>query len=614
MSEKASSSSLLEAIKLKLGKLPKATEEPEKKPNQNYFSDSSNIMPSTTENSEKTELFEGLKNIENIENISENTNQEFENDLEKDLDDESVNVKNLSSKINNKTNLKEVNYADIDNENHEEDIEEIKSNEPKIEAPKIQKPEAKPKEIDPIELELQKLEAELEIKKNSKKPEIKIEDLDLTEENLSKNTSPKPQEIPKEIEQNIIETKTENETSPVFTNQIANEIKNQIIEEQIIENPEPPETPKTPKTEEAQEINLSENNPQLPDSKEVEILENENVTSDDSLINTSENSSLPQNPDETAEDNFHELRSKIGSSSSFNFSPTLKYLEEIEQNSESKIQENNIINDISQAPQVNETKAEDEHNLASSQDEFQNEIQKTAEIKTDYINSNIETNTINTLENIEIKEPEIENIEIKEPEIENIEIKEPEIENIEIKEPEIENIEIKADNNISEIKNAEIKQFKLEDYKEPANQDVSVDETMSYKIQDLENELIKNSMNAIRQELTSTKLSLEDFDEGRENNSDNLSLQSDFNNPNLEKIRHNLIHEETIYQSTNSIKKLMEAKNIVKKINDSFGNDELLNKIAMNLMEPKLEKWLNDNLPKLVEEIVRTEIEKIIPK
>ena len=584
MSEKASSSSLLEAIKLKLGKLPKATEEPEKKPNQNYFSDSSNIMPSTTENSEKTELFEGLKNIENIENISENTNQEFENDLEKDLDDESVNVKNLSSKINNKTNLKEVNYADIDNENHEEDIEEIKSNEPKIEAPKIQKPEAKPKEIDPIELELQKLEAELEIKKNSKKPEIKIEDLDLTEENLSKNTSPKPQEIPKEIEQNIIETKTENETSPVFTNQIANEIKNQIIEEQIIENPEPPETPKTPKTEEAQEINLSENNPQLPDSKEVEILENENVTSDDSLINTSENSSLPQNPDETAEDNFHELRSKIGSSSSFNFSPTLKYLEEIEQNSESKIQENNIINDISQAPQVNETKAEDEHNLASSQDEFQNEIQKTAEIKTDYINSNIETNTINTLENIEIKEPEIENIEIK------------------------------ADNNISEIKNAEIKQFKLEDYKEPANQDVSVDETMSYKIQDLENELIKNSMNAIRQELTSTKLSLEDFDEGRENNSDNLSLQSDFNNPNLEKIRHNLIHEETIYQSTNSIKKLMEAKNIVKKINDSFGNDELLNKIAMNLMEPKLEKWLNDNLPKLVEEIVRTEIEKIIPK
>jgi len=34
----------------------------------------------------------------------------------------------------------------------------------------------------------------------------------------------------------------------------------------------------------------------------------------------------------------------------------------------------------------------------------------------------------------------------------------------------------------------------------------------------------------------------------------------------------------------------------------------------MNLMEPKLEKWLNDNLPELVENIVREEIEKIVPK
>ncbi|MFM6972325.1 MAG: hypothetical protein ACKOXJ_01735 [Alphaproteobacteria bacterium] len=324
MSEKASSSSLLEAIKLKLGKLPKATEEPEKKPSQNYFSENSNIIPSTTENSEKTVLFEGLKNIENIENISENTNQEFENDLEKDLDDESVNVKNLSQKISNKTNLKEVNSSEIDDENHEEDIEEIKSNELKIEAQKIQKPETKSNEIDPIELELQKLEAELETKKNNKKPEIKIEDLDLTEENLSKNTSPKPQEIPKEAEQN------KNETAPLRTNQIANEIKNQLIEEQIVQNP---------KTEEAQEIDLSKNNTQLPNSNEAEIIKNENVTNENSLMNSSANLSLPQNPVETAEDNFHELRSKIGSSSSLNFSPTLKYLNEIEQNSESKIQE-----------------------------------------------------------------------------------------------------------------------------------------------------------------------------------------------------------------------------------------------------------------------------------
>jgi len=31
-------------------------------------------------------------------------------------------------------------------------------------------------------------------------------------------------------------------------------------------------------------------------------------------------------------------------------------------------------------------------------------------------------------------------------------------------------------------------------------------------------------------------------------------------------------------------------------------------------MEPRLEKWLNENLPNLVEKIVREEIRKIIPK
>ena len=57
----------------------------------------------------------------------------------------------------------------------------------------------------------------------------------------------------------------------------------------------------------------------------------------------------------------------------------------------------------------------------------------------------------------------------------------------------------------------------------------------------------------------------------------------------------------------------MEAKNLVNSVG-KFSQDETLTKIAMNLMEPKLEKWLNDNLPSLVENIVREEIEKIVPK
>ena len=79
------------------------------------------------------------------------------------------------------------------------------------------------------------------------------------------------------------------------------------------------------------------------------------------------------------------------------------------------------------------------------------------------------------------------------------------------------------------------------------------------------------------------------------------------------KLDYNIIHEEVAYQAQNSIKKLMEAKNLVGSVN-SFVHDQVLTKVAVSLLEPKLEKWLNDNLPNLVEEIVRQEIEKIMPK
>ncbi|MFZ9470516.1 MAG: DUF2497 domain-containing protein, partial [Rickettsiales bacterium] len=178
--------------------------------------------------------------------------------------------------------------------------------------------------------------------------------------------------------------------------------------------------------------------------------------------------------------------------------------------------------------------------------------------------------------------------------------------------------EIKVEDAISEIKIVENEQPKINDFVDLSTHEDEEKEE-DFKIQNYENELIKNSMKAIKEELTSLKLNTEIHHDDSSNFAvkiDSLdNIEEDFNdNSKLEKISHNLINEETIYQSTNSIKKLMEAKNIVKKVNDSFANDELLNKIAMNLMEPKLEKWLNDNLPNLVEEIVRKEIEKIIPK
>lgn len=76
-----------------------------------------------------------------------------------------------------------------------------------------------------------------------------------------------------------------------------------------------------------------------------------------------------------------------------------------------------------------------------------------------------------------------------------------------------------------------------------------------------------------------------------------------------------LISEETLQQTTSSIRKLIDANNVVHGMKSfSNPNSSAFSELAVQLMEPKLEKWLNDHLANLVEEIVREEIKKIIPK
>lgn len=74
-----------------------------------------------------------------------------------------------------------------------------------------------------------------------------------------------------------------------------------------------------------------------------------------------------------------------------------------------------------------------------------------------------------------------------------------------------------------------------------------------------------------------------------------------------------LVSEETFRQTTDSVKKLLDAKNIVSGIT-SFTQSPMLTELAMQMLEPKLEKWLNNNLSEMVEKIVREEIKKIIPR
>jgi len=74
-----------------------------------------------------------------------------------------------------------------------------------------------------------------------------------------------------------------------------------------------------------------------------------------------------------------------------------------------------------------------------------------------------------------------------------------------------------------------------------------------------------------------------------------------------------LLNEATIQQTTDSVKKLLDAKNVISGISN-FSQSPILAELATQLLEPKLERWLNENLSELVEKVVREEIKKIIPK
>jgi len=74
-----------------------------------------------------------------------------------------------------------------------------------------------------------------------------------------------------------------------------------------------------------------------------------------------------------------------------------------------------------------------------------------------------------------------------------------------------------------------------------------------------------------------------------------------------------IISEDTLRQTSDSVKKLIDAKNMIGGIS-TFSQSPMLAELAVQLMEPKLEKWCTENLSQLVEKVVREEIKKLIPK
>ena len=96
-------------------------------------------------------------------------------------------------------------------------------------------------------------------------------------------------------------------------------------------------------------------------------------------------------------------------------------------------------------------------------------------------------------------------------------------------------------------------------------------------------------------------------------NYDSQSQISVMNSPKGTNNMGNGIYDSTLRQVGDSVRKLVDAKNVVSGIS-TFSQGPAFVELATHLMEPKLEKWLNEHLPDLVEQIVREEIKKIIPK
>jgi len=96
-------------------------------------------------------------------------------------------------------------------------------------------------------------------------------------------------------------------------------------------------------------------------------------------------------------------------------------------------------------------------------------------------------------------------------------------------------------------------------------------------------------------------------------NFDSQSQVSIMNSPKEINNMSNGIYDSTLRQVGDSVRKLVDAKNMVSGIS-TFSQGPAFVELATHLMEPKLEKWLNEHLPELVEKIVREEIKKIIPK
>jgi cell pole-organizing protein PopZ len=595
MAEKNNTSSLLEAIKNKLSKFDNKPK-PEAKSSVNYFSQDLQSKAIDGVIADKTNIgliFEAEKKLEAIDKKNLNLERNRPKDLDLDLDDESLVVKNLGQKISIESKIKEI-ADELNLEEFEDDFEDDKN----AEAPKKIVKENNYQNLDPIDIEL--MELEKEIAKNNQQNSQKNSEKEIAEDlNLKNYLDSKFEDEFKEIENKIKENQNAVNSDANKPEESSNEAIAQ--EEKIIDKID---------SFSSSIINSSQINPFF--SKDQFTFK---ATPAQDFLASMQNKSLEENVEKTEETSSENIVEKT---------------EETSANSSENIVKNEVLEKPVEALNVN-TPTQDF--LASMPNKSEEETTKKSEnsseniVKNEVFEKPFEALNVNTpaqdfLASIPNKSSE-ENVEkTEETSLENIVEKNEETsanspENIvenEVSEKPFEalNANTPAQDFLASMPNRSEEETVIKN-----SENFVKNEVFEKPVENLNKITQKNNSQFTKPSIINQKISTVEntkFNEFNNSKDSKLKIEnSDPKNPIFEKVNYNLIREEAVFQASNSMKKLMEAKNLVNNVGN-FARDETLTKIAVSLMEPKLEKWLNDNLPTLVENIVREEIEKIVPK
>jgi hypothetical protein len=660
MADKNSSSSLLEAIKNKLNKF-------DKKPTASVDSNSGGAIGNianyftadiSTKNINEKVLDKTSMNIDlkstNLDNkISSNTQSTAPENLdnELDLDDESPDIKKLSTQVAIESKIKEI-AKEISSEVSTEDFEDGIDEQDSKAQETTQNNQAKSEEnIDPIELELQKLEQEILIKKQQQKPiEPPINNNSVEDKQLKDYLD---SSFKKDLD--IIDNKiaTDNNNS----NNLDNLAKKKL-----------PEVALAKPVEAIKENNnlsnsLNENDilsslASLDDAKS----NSENIlTSSDNSANIADNISLPTNnenaiaskSDETIQpivkDTTNQDSQNKSSGMTFNFlnnpslpfSPARDFLAKMESQNNNLATSQNPVPSLPQTPLPTQLEPEVQPQIISPtqlepevqpqsaplpslsqtplptqlEPEFQPQIISPTQLEPELQPQNFSQDKLQLSKNIDQKIFE----EKKSDEYKKTAV---DYSDISIKTDSIaisSNVSSSINLNIAEnpdgklspkfdVKDDQLFSSKNINYPIKDNQYYSSN-SINFSPNDMTN-YNDNSIYKIATENNSGKNLEKNLNQSLAGSS---NVSANYQSEITEKINHNLINEETVFQANESIRRLIDAKQMIKNVGN-FAQNEILNKIAITLMEPKLEKWLNENLPQMVEEIVRQEIDKIIPK